>query len=446
MKTRYIVIVLIAVAVALAAIAGPRALFSGGPEIEVIHPKRGPIRESFREPARTRLEDTYQIAMQVPGRIGRIELEPGDRVEKGQVLAEYDLVPLIQAVEEAEALVAQLRAQLAVKDDDTLELTALAEAEQRAKGTEESVEAAEARVQSARIRVDYTKKELARIQKLAESGTVSAQALDEARLNFDTAQLELERAQSDLESTRATLAANRLEVQRLREVIARKRIERQEILSQIDQAEAALARATHDLEIAKVISPIDGFVLERYERGERPLALGTQLLLLGRPEDIEVIADVLSEDALRLNPGDEVIYDSGPSRLELSGAVKRIEPQGFTKLSSLGVEQQRVNVISSVDDPPDQLGVGFRLHARYFVGAKENALIVPRFAVMQAPDQTFYVFVVQDGKIERQPVTLGLRSDLEIEIVDGLTEESLVVAAPDTTLQPGSAVRPVLDR
>jgi HlyD family secretion protein len=305
------------------------------------------------------------------------------------------------------------------------------------------VEAAKSRVDAAQIRTEFTTRELARIQTLAQSGTVSAQALDQARLNDETAQLELTRARSDLLSLQATLGANRLTIERLRETIQRKRIERQEIVASIDRSEAALERSRHDLELAKIVSPIDGVVLERFERGERPLALGTELLHLGNPAEIEVVADILSEDALKLQPGSEVRYESGPSGLELHGKVKRIEPQGFTKLSSLGVEQQRVNVIASVENPPAHLGVEFRLHARFFTGSKQDALIVPRFAVLQAPDQTFYVFVVRDGEIARQPVSLGLRSDLEIEVVEGLDEESVVVAAPDTTLEPGASVRPI---
>lgn len=444
MKRRSIITLLILLIVGFAVLAGSLGLFSSGKPVEVIKPHRGTIRESFREQARTRLQNTWQISTQVSGRINRIELEPGDRVKKGQELAEFDLVPLRAALAEAEASVAQLKAMLAVKDDNTLEETALSESREMAKSAEESVRSGEARVESDKARVTYTQKEYERIQKLADSGTVSASARDESRLNADTAKLELSRAGSDLASLRATLAADKLEARRLEETITRKKIERQELVARIDQAESVRDRARHDLELAKVVSPIDGVVLERAERGERPLIIGTQLVLLGNPAEMEVIADVLTEDALRLPPGGEVALESEPSDLHLKGKVKRIEPQGFTKLSSLGVEQQRVNVIMGMEEVPPQLGIGFRLHARFFTASKENALIVPRFAVMQAPDQSFYVLTISGGKLKRQPVKLGLRSDLEIEIAEGPDESAEIVAAPDSTMEQGQAVRAVL--
>jgi HlyD family secretion protein len=121
--------------------------------------------------------------------------------------------------------------------------------------------------------------------------------------------------------------------------------------------------------------------------------------------------------------------------------VDRIEPQGFTKLSSLGVEQQRVNAIVRIEDPPGDLGVEFRLYARFLTGQKEDALVVPRFAVLQAPNQMFYALVVEEGKLRRREVKLGLRSDLAVEIVEGLAEDSLVVSAPDTTMREGTPAR-----
>ncbi len=390
-------------------------LFSGGAEIEVISPTRGEIRESFREPSKTRLENTWKIAMQVAGRIGRIDSEPGDRVTKGQVLAEFDLVDFNNAIRDAEANIERLRSALRVLDDNTLELTSLSEAEAVAQSAEESVRGAGARVKAAQARVDYTQKEVAR--NLAADRTVSDSELDATRYEADTAVEDLSRANSDLESQRAMLKANRLAPKRIRQTIERKKIERVENLAQLAGAQAILERVRHDLELARVISPIDGIVLERYERGERPLPLGQELLLLGNPGEIELEAEVMTEDALKLAPGGKVLLESLFGSLKLNGRVKRIEPQGFTKLSSLGVEQQRVLVIVEIEDPPENLRVGFRLHARFFTGYKTDAIILPRFAVLQAPDQTYYVYAVEDGRLTRREVKLGLRSDLEHEIV-----------------------------
>lgn len=417
--------------------------FGGGPETKVIRPTRGEIQESFREPGRTRLENTWAISMQVSARIGRIEVEPGDSVRKGQVLTEVDRVPFEVRVRRAEASVETLRARLAVLDDTTLEETTFEEAEARVRSSRQAVMAAMARVAAQNNKVEFATRELERRRDLAQDGTIAPTELDDFQLAADTAGETLSQFEAALAGERENLQANILGSQRARETIVRKQIERRENLAQIASAEADLESARHDLDLARVVSPIDGVVLMRYERGERPMARGDKLILLGDPSAIEVICDVLTEDALKLHSGAEAILESLGSGVRLTGRVTRIEPQGFTKLSSLGVEQQRVNVIASIDDPPANLGVGFRLHARFITGAKTNALIVPRFAVLQAPDQSYYVFVVESGRLARRPIRLGLRSDLEIEVVEGLNEDSLVVATPDSTLKAGARVTAV---
>lgn len=424
--------------VAALALMGP-----GGDDIEVIRPVRGEIRESFREPARTRLENTWAIAAQVSGRIGRIDLEPGDKVDAGQVLAEYDRLPLEASVAEAEARLARLRAQLTLIEDSTVELADLAAAEARARSAEDRITAAEARIEAARARVVRTQKDLARSRELVDVGALDPQTLDAQQMEATEAAEALKQAEADLEAQRSEAASTRSNAEMIEKQIGRKALERKQIIAQIGEAEAQLERTRHDLALATITAPVGGVVLERYDRGEKPVTEGTPLLLLGNPAEIEVIADVLTEDALKLKPGDEVALEKLSGEKFLAGRVKRIEPQGFTKLSSLGVEQQRVNVIVSLDDTPPDLGVGYRLHARFFTGTRSGVLIVPRYTVLQAPDQTYYVFAVESGKLRHRPVTPGLRSDLTMEIVEGLDESTLVVAAPDSTLAEGSAVTPV---
>jgi HlyD family secretion protein len=222
--------------------------------------------------------------------------------------------------------------------------------------------------------------------------------------------------------------------------LGRKGLERQVLVEQLAQAQAQLALAEHDLKLTEIRSPVDGVVLERRDKGDRYLAAGEPLLLVGNLDDMEVVADVLTQDALRLAPGSSVSLEPASGRKPIPGNVKRIEPAGFTKLSSLGVEEQRVKVIVSVEGPRRGLGVGYRLQARFFTGEKTNALIVPRFSVLQAPDRSFYVFKVEDGSLKKQPVKLGLRSDLQLEIVEGLSENDLIAARPSSSMEDGMKV------
>jgi HlyD family secretion protein len=222
--------------------------------------------------------------------------------------------------------------------------------------------------------------------------------------------------------------------------LERKKLEREVIEHQLAQAEARLAMALHNLELTDVRSPVTGLVLEKYEEGDSTLSAGKPLLLLGDLKDLEVVAEVLTQDALKLSKGTQVKLQPAVAMASIPGTVKRIDPAGFTKLSSLGVEQQRVKVIVSFGGKHDNLGVGFRVQARFITGSKPNALIVSRFSVMQDPDGTYYVFKVEDARLKKQKVKLGLRNDLELEIASGLTEKDLIVARPDTTMELGEKV------
>jgi HlyD family secretion protein len=225
------------------------------------------------------------------------------------------------------------------------------------------------------------------------------------------------------------------------EWLGRKRIEREVVEQQLTQARARHARAQYDLRLIDILSPIEGVVLERFEQGGGPLPAGQPLLRLGNLRELEVVADVLTQDALRLAVGAEVLLTAAGLGESLDGRVERVEPAGFTKLSSLGVEQQRVKVIVAPGTRPSGLGVGYRLQARFFTGVKPDALIVPRFSVLQDEKGEHYVFKVVDGKLVRQAVEVGLRNDLDFEILDGLSPDERIVAAPDTEMRAGDSLK-----
>jgi len=407
----------------------------GEAEVDTLRASRGEIRESFSEPARTRLEKFYPITMHVQGRIHRIDFEPGDPVEQGQELVQYDLLPFQQRVAEARAAVAELAAQIVVKDNNRLEETAMIETAATIRAASEALKASGAQVQAETARSQRADKELKRMRQLNKSEAIARSELDDAELDAETALIELRRQEFYRAALQALVTAVHLGPRYVHEFLGRKRLERQVLVEQLTQAEARLALAEHDLAMTSVRSPIDGVVLARYEQGDSTLPAGQPLLLLGNLDAMEVIAEVLTQDAMRLTIGTPVFLEPAARLEPLSGKVKKIEPAGFTKLSSLGVEQQRVNVIVSLDARPPTLGVGYRLQARFLTGSKQEALIVPRFSVLQAPDQSYYTFKVEAGRLKKQPVRLGLRSDLELEIVEGLSEGDVVVSTPDTTLE-----------
>lgn len=411
-----------------------------GQDVELTSPRRGEIRESFTEPARTRLAKTYRISMPVSGLVSRIDLEPGDPVKANQELAKFDLVPFREALAEAEAAVAELESRITLNQYDAIEKTALIETKSTIEATAQALKASDAQVEAEEARAARAAKELGRVTKLAASDAITQSKLDDANLTADTSLIELRRQQFYRAALNALFTAVKLGPKYIEQYLGRKGLDRQILQHQLAQARSRLARAEHDLKLAAIRSPIDGVVLERFEQGDRALTAGHELLLLGNLAELEVIADVLTQDAMRLSIGSDVRMETAARLAAVSGKVKRIEPAGFTKLSSLGVEQQRVNVIVSLDAQHDGLGVGYRVQAEFLTGAKPNALIVPRFSVLQAPDQSFYVLGVVERRIKKQPVKIGLRSDLELEVLSGLSQGDVIVAKPDTTMAEGMKV------
>jgi HlyD family secretion protein len=402
----------------------------GGKPVVTVHPSRGEIRESFEEPARTRLEKTYQITMPVSGRIDRIDLEPGARVSVGQVLTKFDLLPFRKAVEKAQAAVKALKAQIAVNDYNSIEETALVEARSTIQAAQEALNAADQQVSAEKARADRAALTLKRMTNLKAGQAIPQSRLDDAELTADTTRLDLKREQFFRAAFNALFVAIKLGPPYIEKYLGRKTLEREVLVQKLAEARAGLAEAKHRLGLAILTSPIRGVVLEKYSQGEGYLPVGKPLLLLGNPDDLEVEADILTQEALRLHPGMRVSLLPAYRFKPIEGRVKRINPEGFTKRSSLGVEQQRVKVIVALEGSLKGLGVGYRLQARFFTGSKANALIVPRFSVMQERDGSYYVLKMVKGKPRKTRVTIGLRTDLELEITRGLTKNDLIVARP----------------
>jgi HlyD family secretion protein len=417
------------------------AACSPGAGLETQTPRRGEIRELFEEPARTRLAREYHIAMPLDGHIGRIELEPGDAVRNGERLVPFDDLPLQEAAREARAAVAELEQQLVLNAYDEIENSMRVEFQATVDAARDVLRATDAQVEASKKRAARAQKERSRIATLAEQGSASERQLDDAALTAETALIDL-REEEMLRAAFYTLfTAIKLGPEYVDEWLGRKRIQREVVMYQLTQARARLARAEHDLALTEITSPIDGVVLERFEQGGGPLPAGEPLLRLGDPQELEVVAEVLTQDALRLDVGDQVRLTATGLGESWDGRVKRVEPAGFTKFSSLGVEQQRVNVIVTPTRIPPRLGVGYRLQARFFTAVKHDAVIVPRFSVLQGLDGGYHVLKVVGGKLVRQPVKVGLRNDLDFEIVEGLALDERIVVTPNSEMREGDPAR-----
>ncbi|WP_222708333.1 efflux RND transporter periplasmic adaptor subunit [Alkalisalibacterium limincola] len=211
-------------------------------------------------------------------------------------------------------------------------------------------------------------------------------------------------------------------------------------------AEAVLAHDSTDAAAAvelEIRSPVDGVVLRRHFESGRPVQVGQPLLDVGDPEALEVEVDVLSSDAVRLSPGlpaELVRWGGEPA---LAARVRQVEPGGFTKVSALGVEEQRVWVVLDIDAPPEAfrgLGDAYRVNARFILGEAHDVLHVPSSALFRHGDGQA-VLRVDGARARLQPVRTGLRGGGEVEILDGLARGDRVVVHPDRELSDGDRIR-----
>ncbi|MGC3969673.1 MAG: HlyD family efflux transporter periplasmic adaptor subunit [Pirellulales bacterium] len=195
-------------------------------------------------------------------------------------------------------------------------------------------------------------------------------------------------------------------------------------------------------------SPIDGTVLDRLETNERSVAAGTVLLKIGDLNQLEVEADILSQDVVRVREGQTVeIYGPAVGPTGARGEVARIYPAGFTKVSSLGVEQQRVKVVVTLEaqelkrlEQLQPVGVGYRVRVRIFTAEDNAALVVPRSALFRGPDGSWQLYAIRSDRARLAVVKVGLMNDERVQIVEGVAEGEQVVLAPESTLVDGVRV------
>jgi HlyD family secretion protein len=209
------------------------------------------------------------------------------------------------------------------------------------------------------------------------------------------------------------------------------------LAAQEKKNKAALKTAQYDLQRATMLAPIDGVILKRYTQGGNWQMAGTPVLDIGVLKNIEVICDVLTEDAQLLQVNGKAVLTSIGNPIVLHGIITRIEPNAFTKQSALGVDEQRVNVIMKIDEDPRvaNLGIGYRLQAQFLVGAAiKNKLLIPRFSVLQNTSGQYYVIKKQNKKLIKQVVTLAGKTDNQIAVASGLSPNDEIVAEPTSDM------------
>ena len=366
--------------------------------VQVARVERGPLLVTIDEDGRTRIKERYEVSSPLAGRLRRIELHEGDAVEEGKTLL----------------------ATIEPSDPSLLDARTRAEATARVKASEAAVEQSDSRLEKARAELVLAETELGRFRQLRQRNAASQSELDEAESIYRASVEEVAVARHGAQIARFEL----------------------------EQAKAALIHTQESpsaLELPRfeIRSPITGKVLRVLQESAGFVEPGTKLIEVGDSTDLEIEVDVLSTDAVRIAPGHKAIIEHWGGEKPLHGYVRRIDPSGFTKISALGVEEQRVYVIIDLVEPPDArptLGDAFRVEARVVEWESSDVLQVPLGALFRDGEK-WAAFVIEQGVAHLRHLEIGHRNPLAAEVLSGLTAGQEVVVHPGDNLRDGVSVR-----
>ncbi len=386
MKRRSQIVLLVVV---LLIAAGLVLVFRPAPiPVDTVAVQRGQLQEMVEEEGKTRMHDHFIVAATVAGNLRRVDLHAGDRVRAGQTLAWIDPAPIDPR--QTAVLEARLRAvQAGQQQADAL---------------------------AGRAKADYaqTQNDLSRGRELYQHGIISKDALDKATTLDEAAQKQLQAAQSGAEAA----------------------------AYQVEEARSALLvqqSGRSDLP-TPLLSPVDGRVLRLLEQSERVVGPGTPVLEIGYTPRLEVVADFLTRDAVLIRPGMPAVITDWGGNTALPARVRTVEPGAFTKVSALGVEEQRVNVICDFAGDTDGLQDGYHVEVRVITWQGADVLRVPSSAVFRASGE-WAVFAVVGGKARRTSVRIGHRGEDDWEVLDGLRPGDRVIVHPSADVEDGARVR-----
>nr|WP_321460240.1 HlyD family efflux transporter periplasmic adaptor subunit [uncultured Cohaesibacter sp.] len=391
-----------AITAALFVIAGLTYAFWPRPlSVDIGTAQTGSMIVTVDEEGFTRVHDAYVVASPVTGRLLRVEVEPGDPVLKG------------------ETVIAQIRpASPAMLDIRTRE-----QARASVTAAQATLRVAKADLNKAGSDLELAREELSRTRQLAEKGTASKAQLDEAEANYRS-------ASAARDSTEAVIAVREAELAN-----ARARL--------IGFEENGNTGSDTTLSIIPLTAPATGTILRVIQKSETTLSAGTDIMEIGNVDhDLEVVVELLSTDAVQVTPGDRVMIEDWGGEAQLEGTVKRVEPWGYTKYSSLGVEEQRVKTIIAFTGPKelrDKLGHGYRVEVKIVIWSTDNSLLIPSNALFRDGEK-WAVFKVVHKTAYQTGVKVGKDNGISAQILDGLKSGDEIILYPSSGLTDGAKV------
>jgi HlyD family secretion protein len=402
--------------------------------------ERGTLQVSVAAEGKTRIHDRFLISATAEGNLDRISLEEGDLVEKGAIVARIDPLPLNASVREALGRLAEWRAQRAGVATLRPKTDTITQARRRIEAAQNAWKQSQARAEQARAALAQAQRDRQRAQQLEAVGAISRQEREAAELEetnrrkeFEAATLATKTAASEIAIAQAALKV--LQAQQKDPDYLLKVYD-----ARIASTEAELTKLKDEAARTEIYSPVKGKVLRILKKSAQFVADGTPLLELGDPDNLELVIDVLSSDAQNIQPKDPILIERGGNDPPLRAQVRSIEPSGFTKISALGVEEQRVNVIGDFIDSARSFGDAYRVDVQIITWQGKNVLKVPLSALFRC-GQSWCVFTVQDGRVGQRPLQVGHRSQLEAEVRQGLKEGETVILHPTEQIEEGKRVK-----
>ena len=381
------------VMIGLIAAFWPRAIL-----VDVERATLGQMISTVGDEGKTQIIDVYVVSAPVDGRLRRIEAEPGDLVVAGKTL--------VAEVEPTESHLLDPRSE------------AEAEAQLRAAGSAASL--AEAELEKALAELRFAESELKRSGELAAKGTISVRDFEAAERAFDTSRAAMRVARANMQVRQYELERARAQVMSPTEMAARR-----ELCKCID-----------------IHSPVDGQVLRVLRESEGFVRAGEGLIEIGNPQRLEIVADLLSTDAVKVKPGSAALIENWGGDTPLRARVRRVEPFGFTKISALGIEEQRVNVVLDIVSPRDEweaLGHGYQVDIRVILWQHDRVLRAPLTALFRDGEE-WAIFVEESGKAAKRRIEIGHTTPKYAEIVNGLVENELIVVYPAGNIHDGTKI------
>jgi HlyD family secretion protein len=375
------------------------ALWPRPEPVSLAHVEHGTMRVSVQDEGRTRVRELYTVTAPVAGKLERIALDPGDPVTAEQTVV----------------------ARIHQSDAPFLDPRAVAETQARVAAARAAVRLAEAELERARTRRDYARRDLDRVAPLAARGNVSQSRLDQAQAELDTARAEVAAAEAALQLRREELAQARAHLLTPQE-------------TGHDRGDCCVA----------VTAPVSGQVLQVVQESAGPVEAGAPLLTIGAPEKLEIVVELLSTDAVKVAPGAPAEIVGWGGDRALPARVRRVEPYGFTEVSALGIEEQRVKVLLDFAEPARaaRLGHGFRVEARIVVWQADDVLQVPLGALFRDLEGRWATYAVADGRARLTRLEIGRVNDTTAQVLGGLDAGARVVLYPGDRIADGTRVAP----